>query len=87
MRLRFTTRDVFWLMLVVVLAVGWCVERSRLFDQLHRAEAWQREIEAELARQTKENETWRSHYSHEIRYFYGKSNPQSLDVPADWLRQ
>jgi hypothetical protein len=33
-RLSFTLRDVFWLTLVVGLAIGWCVDRNRLSIQL-----------------------------------------------------
>jgi len=32
MRLRFTIRDLLWLVVVVALAVGWWLERNRLTD-------------------------------------------------------
>ena len=37
MRLRFTTRDLLWLTLVVALIVGWWLDRSQLKRQLDAA--------------------------------------------------
>jgi hypothetical protein len=33
MRLRFSIRDLLWLTLVVVLALGWCIDRNRVVSQ------------------------------------------------------
>jgi len=38
MRFRFTIRDLFWLTLVVALAVGWWIDRARLGAQLSKLE-------------------------------------------------
>ena len=36
MKLRFTIRDLFWLVLVAALAVGWWIDHLRLDEQLGR---------------------------------------------------
>ena len=37
---QFTLRDLFWLVLVVALAVGWFVDRTRLVQQINRLDHW-----------------------------------------------
>jgi hypothetical protein len=57
MRLRFTIRDLFWLTLVVALAVGWWLDRSAIRGELDNAN-WRRgdylirnkELEREIRR-------------------------------------
>ncbi len=59
---RFTIRDVLWLTVVVALAVGWCVERTRLarerrllIDLLANVNTPRWELGADLLKATKES--------------------------------
>jgi hypothetical protein len=50
MRLRFTIRDLLWLMVVVALAVGWWLDHRQLSVADERAQQRERLIQLNLAR-------------------------------------
>ena len=52
--LRFTIRDVLWLMVIVGLAVGWWVDHSRHADTARRLDAVEHMLQATLDQYSKE---------------------------------